>query len=32
MIYDNIEINKNNIVEAENTFKVNFIKGPTVEI
>jgi autotransporter strand-loop-strand O-heptosyltransferase len=32
MIYDNININKNNIVEPENTFKVNFIKGATVEI
>jgi hypothetical protein len=32
MIYDNININKNNIVEPENTFKVNFIKGATVEV
>jgi len=32
MIYDNISINKNNIVEPENTFKVNFIKGATVVI
>jgi hypothetical protein len=32
MIYDNITINQNNIVEPENTFKVNFIKGCTVEI
>jgi autotransporter strand-loop-strand O-heptosyltransferase len=32
MIYDNITINQNNIVEPENTFKVNFIKGATVEV